>query len=70
MAVLNALYEITGRRRWIEVGMHQVRLMLKLLEADTAWGREDNWAQGGIYLAYAFAFFETARRLGLLTDLQ
>ena len=69
LPVLNALYEITGQRRWIEVGAHQARYMLHRLQADTRWGEEDNWAQGGIYFAYAFAFFETARQLGLLTDM-
>ncbi len=69
LPVLSALYELTGDREWIEVGLHQARLMLRILEAQTRWGQETNWAQGGIYLAYAFSFFESARRLGLLEDL-
>lgn len=69
LPVMNVLYELTGDRGWIEVGMRQARLMLRMLEADTAWGQEPNWAQGGIYFAYAFPFFETARALGLLTDI-
>jgi len=69
LPVLNALHEITGDRKWVEVGVHQARLMLRLMEARTRWDREDNWAQGGIYLAYAFSFFHTARRLGLLEDI-
>ena len=69
LPVLDVLYQITGEKRWIEVGMHQARLMLRMLESDTRWGPESNWAQGGIYFAYAFGFFETARRLGLLTDI-
>ena len=44
--------------------------MLKLLEADTKWNMESNWAQGGIYFSYAFSFFETARKVGLLTDIR
>jgi len=69
LPVLNTLYDITGDRKWIEVGVHQTRLLLRLIEAHTGWDKEDNWAQGGIYLAYAFSFFETARQLGLLEDI-
>ena len=69
LAVMRELYEITGERRWLEAGMHQARLMLRMIEAETQWGKEANWAQGGIYFAYAFCFFEAARRAGLLKDL-
>jgi len=69
LPVMNALYAITGNREWIEVGMHQARMLLRHLEARTRWGKEDNWAQGGIHLAYAFGFFHTASELGLLEDI-
>jgi len=69
LPVLSDLYEITGDRRWLEAGVHQARLMLRLMEMDTRWGLEENWAQGGIYFAYAFRFFEAAHRAGLLRDI-
>jgi hypothetical protein len=70
LPIMEVLYEITGEMRWIEIGMRQARLMLTLLENETRWGLESNWAQGGIYFSYAFSFFETAGRLGLLTDIR
>ena len=38
-------------------------------EARTNWDQESNWAQGGIFLAYAFAFFHAAHDLGVLEDI-
>ncbi len=70
LPIMNVLYELTGERRWIETGMRQARLMLAMMEGRNRWGEEANWAQGGIFFAYAFPFFETARKLGLLTDIR
>jgi len=70
LPVMESLYEITGDPEWIAVGARQAGLMLRLLENDTRWDLESNWAQGGIYFSYAFSFFETARKLGLLSDLR
>jgi len=70
LPVMNVLYEITGDQKWIELGMRHTKLMMAILEADAKWQLEENWAQGGIYFAYAFSFFETARKLGLLKDIR
>ena len=70
LPVLGTLYDITGDERWVSVGGAQAELMLRQLELQTRWEREANWAQGGIYFAYAFGFFHTAARLGLLEDLR
>jgi len=69
LPVLSALYDVTGERKWVEVGVQQAALMLRQMEHHTGWQQEQNWAQGGIFLAYAFGFFHTAARLGLLRDL-
>ena len=69
LPVMDALHAITGDREWIEVGMHQARMLLRHMEARTQWEKEENWAQSGIYLAYAFGFFHTASELGLLEDI-
>lgn len=70
LPVMETLYEITGDPEWVAVGMRQAGLMLRLLENQTRWDLESNWAQGGIYFSYAFSFFETARKLGLMSDLR
>jgi hypothetical protein len=70
LPIMETLHEITGDPEWIAVGARQAALMLRLLENETRWDLESNWAQGGIYFAYAFSFFETARKLGLLSDLR
>lgn len=69
LPVLSDLFELTGDREWLEVGAHQAGLLLRLLQARTQWGQEENWAQGGIYFSYAFAFFHAAHEAGLLQDI-
>ena len=69
LPVMEALYEITGDLQWVAVGTRQAGLMLRLLENQPRWDLESNWAQGGIYFAYAFSFFGTARKLRMLSDI-
>ena len=69
LPVLDALYEVSGDVSWIEIGVYQLPLLFRRTQARTNWGKETNWAAGGPYFAYAFRFFETARKLGMLRDL-
>ena len=69
LIVLATLHDITGDRKWLEIGMHQCKLMHTLMQADTRFGPEENWAQGGIYLTWAFAFYRKAHEAGVLHDI-
>lgn len=70
LAPLDALYRLTGDPQWIETGLHQCRLLFKLLQAETGWREEKSWPHAGsLHYAYAFSFLESARQTGKLVDL-